>query len=289
MAGEIEDEHWQLQIFTSSFCEGSCTCLVNESCGEWALLERYWNGMRLPLLLDSGERLQMGILLFSSESITGNGFFFDPTAWLAVVAIIVFISVLMWVPMVLHITRPLSRMAEVTSQMAEGNFKVDLPQSRRDEIGLLAYQIKNMAGRLHTLVNGQKRFLSDVAHELGTPIARIQFGLGALEQRVPSENVPRIKSVMDDASQLSQLVEELLDFSRTEIHGEAVTLSRVNLLQLVQRAVRLEVPQHTLVHVFIDDGLNVAASPKLLLRAIANILRNSLNYAGAKRPITIRA
>jgi len=60
---------------------------------------------------------------------------------------------------------------------------VRVRESRSDELGQLASSINQMAERLAGLVNGQKRFLGDIAHELCSPLARAQVALGILENQ----------------------------------------------------------------------------------------------------------
>jgi len=94
-------------------------------------------------------------------------------------------------------------------------------------------------------VNGQKRFLGDVAHELGSPIARIQFGLGILEQHSDAENQKRVADVMEDVSHMSNLVNELLSFSKAEITDFKVALQTTKLLPIMERAVQREKKSET--------------------------------------------
>ncbi len=103
-------------------------------------------------------------------------------------------------------------MSKVTEQIAEGRFDHHLPVERKDELGLLAGGINRMAERLAGFVNGQKRFLGDIAHELCAPIARIQFALGILEQRSEPGTVDDLH---EEVRQMSELVSELLSFSKT--------------------------------------------------------------------------
>ena len=58
--------------------------------------------------------------------VAGKGFFFDPLPWIVVAGAVVLISVLMWIPMVRHITRPLSRITFATEEIARGSFDVAL-------------------------------------------------------------------------------------------------------------------------------------------------------------------
>ena len=252
--------------------------------------KRYWNGIKMPpLSVDALRHPQPGLLLAVSNSITGNGFFFDPLPWMIVATVVILISVLFWIPMVRNITRPLARMTLAAEEIAKGRFEVSIHEPRADEIGRLARAVNHMTSRLFAFVKGQKRFLGDVAHELGSPIARIQFGLGALEQRIKGENRKRVVDIIEDVDHLSKLVNELLAFSRAEINTKAVKLETMGLLPVVQAAVKREVTPAVRVIIRVNPKLRVLASSELLTRALANLLRNAVKYAGDAGPIIISA
>jgi two-component system sensor histidine kinase CpxA len=224
-----------------------------------------------------------------SNSPSGNGFFFDARPWVLVAGVVLLISVLFWIPMVRNITRPLSRMTKATEEIASGRFDVMLDEPRRDEIGRLARAINHMTMRLAAFVKGQKRFLGDISHELGSPLARIQFGLGVLDQRLDGHNRQRLQNVMDDVGHLSRLVAELLAFSRADLKVKSVVLEPVDLLWVVQEAVRREKAPDSEVIIDVDPDIRVLASPDLLTRALANLVRNGVKYAGQAGPIHIVA
>lgn len=250
---------------------------------------RYWSGIRIPLFLEPSAPPAPALLLAVSDSVTGKGFFFDPLPWMIIAAAVILISVLLWVPMVRNITRPLARMTLATEEIAKGRFDVSIHEPRTDEIGRLARAVSHMTSRLSAFVKGQKRFLGDVAHELGAPIARIQFGLGALEQRVQGENRRRVVEVMEDVDHMSKLVSELLAFSRAEMNTKTVRLETMDLLPVVQEAVKRETTPETEIIAEVDPGIRVVASFELLTRALANILRNAVKYAGYTGPIYVSA
>jgi two-component system, OmpR family, sensor histidine kinase CpxA len=198
---------------------------------------------------------------------------------------VLLISVLLWFPMVRNTTRPIVRMTRATEMIARGRFEVSIHERRRDRIGRLAKSINRMAARLSTFVTGQKRFLGDVAHELGSPIARIQFGLGALEQRVDGDNCERVADIMEDVGQLTKLVNELLVFSRAEMKSTTVKLNRIAFLPVAQAVVKREISPPNEVVLEIDPGLEASASAELLSRTLANLLRNAIKYAQATGPM----
>ena len=250
---------------------------------------RYWTGIRLPVPTEPLHPPAPALLLAVSDSITGNGFFFDPLPWMIVAAAIILISALMWIPMVRYITRPLARMTLATEEVANGSFDVSIHESRADEIGRLARAINHMTSRLSAFVKGQRRFLGDVAHELGSPIARIQFGLGALEQRVDGENRKRVIEVMEDVNNMSKLAGELLAFSRADMKSDTIKLERMDLLPVVQTAVKRERTPAAEIITNVDPGIRVMASSDLLTRAIANLVRNAAKYAEGTGPIYVTA
>ena len=250
---------------------------------------RYWTGIRIPLPPDDSHPPAPALLLAVSASVTGNGFFFDPLPWMIVAGAVLLISVFFWIPMVRNITRPLTRMTRATEEIARGRFDVAIHEPRADEIGRLALAINHMTARLSAFVKGQKRFLGDVAHELGSPIARIQFGLGALEQRVSRENHKRVVDVMEDIDHMSQLVNELLAFSRAEMNTRTVKLESIDLLSVIQAAVKREVTPAAQITLKVDPEIRILASAELMTRALANLLRNAVKYAGDAGPITVSA
>lgn len=251
---------------------------------------RYWSGILLPQLHPEPLQPPVGTMLLAvSDTITGKGFFFDPLPWMIVTAVIILISALFWIPMVRNITRPIGRMTRATEEIAKGRFGVPIHERRNDEIGRLAIAIRHMSVRLSAFVKGQKRFMGDVAHELGSPIARIQFGLGALEQRIGKENRQRLIDVMEDVDHLSNLVNELLALSRADLKAKTVKLKKIDLHPVVETAIKRETTPTTTIKVDIDPDIRVFASEELLIRALANLIRNAVKYAGDAGTIKITA
>ncbi len=241
---------------------------------------RYWVGVRVPVLDGSKTRTLPVTLLAVSDSISGSGLFLDFRPWIMVALGALVFSVLFWLPLVRGITRSVAQMTNATEQVAEGHFHVRVNETRRDELGRLGAAINRMSGRLAGFVTGQKRFLGDVAHELCSPIARIQVALGILEQRADVEDI------REEIQQMSQLVNELLSFSKAGLREKEIVLQPVRLADLVRSVVAREGSER--VRLEIAEDLTAAAEPGLLSRALANLVRNALRYGG-ESPIVIRA
>ncbi len=250
---------------------------------------RYWTGIWIWLPPTVEKKAAPAMLLAASNSMTGNGFFFDPIPWVIAATAVILISALLWIPLVRHITKPIGRMTRAAEEIARGKFNVEIPEKRRDEIGRLSDSINHMTSRLRGFVEGQKRFLRDVAHELGSPIARIQFGLGILEQHVDGKNLERLADVTEDVDHMANLVNELLSFSRAEMNPKDIQPVPVELLPIVERVVRREAIIAEQVIIDIAPGTRVMAHPALLSRAVANLVRNAVKYGGQAGAVHIAA
>lgn len=244
---------------------------------------KYWVGARIPIREAGSDDQHPGILLMSAPSFIGTPLFFDYRPWLLIAGAVVLVFVFCWLPFIRGLTRAVAQMSKVTEQIAEGRFDHQLPENRRDELGVLASGINRMAARLSGFVYGQKRFLGDIAHELCAPIARIQFALGVLEHRTEPGTVDDLQ---DEVRQMSSLVSELLSFSKAGMQQTAPTLISVDIARIVADAVSRESVK---ADIAIDEGLTAMADPESLARAIANLLRNAIRYAGDAGPVALIA
>jgi len=180
-------------------------------------------------------------------------------------------------------------MTEATVKIAEGDFDTQLTVKRQDELGLLGASINRMAARLGAFTHGQKRFLGDVAHELRSPLGRMQLALGILDRKVDESGVEYIKDLSDDVKVMSGLTDGLLEFAKAEMRQDMVKLGPVNVADIVWRAVKAEGRPGVEVNVDVDPLLMVKAEPEALFRALANVVRNAIRYAGEAGPIVVGA
>jgi len=228
-------------------------------------------------------------LLFVSRSLNAGGLVVDWTiwAWLGIAAVL--FSVLFWLPLVRGITRSISQMQAATSRIAEGKFDVRVDERRQDELGALGSAINRMAGRLDGFITGQKRFLGDIAHELCSPLARLQMALGILEQRAGESDAARVQDVRDEVEQMSALVNELLSFSKASLGSTALRAQAIDLQAIVDKAIQREMRDGAEIRNDVPTGLTALADPELVVRAVANLLRNAVRYAGGAGPIVVSA
>lgn len=246
---------------------------------------RYWVGIPLGPVRRGPSESDRWVLLIVSPTLHGGGLFFDVTpVVLGGLAALMF-SVAFWFPLVRGISRALVLSTRATEQIAEGRFDVRLSVRRGDELGQLGAAVNRMAERLQEHVLGQKRFLGDIAHELCAPMARMQLALGILESRAGGRELESVRDLRDELEQMSGLVNELLSFSKESLGSAKAPLEIVDLAAVVEEVGRREAVGGATVETRIPAGIRVVVPGALLRRAVGNVLRNAVRYAGREGPI----
>ncbi|HEY3864443.1 MAG TPA: HAMP domain-containing sensor histidine kinase [Verrucomicrobiae bacterium] len=248
----------------------------------WVIVRPRFEGMEPR----HGEPLN---LVMVSETLAAGGLFFDAGPWINVGLAAVALSALLWFPLLRGINRSIAQMTQATRQIAEGRFETRVNEARRDELGDLGRAVNQMAGRLAGLVAGQKRFLGDVAHELCSPLAKMRVSLGILDQRASEQQKEYVARAEEEAAHIAGLVNELLSFSKASLTGPPAALRPVNVRETVDKAVRREAQEGAQIQIDVRGDVAVSADAELLTRALANLLRNAVCYAGEAGPITVAA
>jgi two-component system, OmpR family, sensor histidine kinase CpxA len=248
----------------------------------------YWIGVAMPVI-DKPAPPSPGTLVLASGSARAGGLLVDFRLWIWIGAGAAVFSLLFWLPLVRSITRSLGQMNTATAQIAEGKFEVRVNEKRRDELGSLGAAINRMAARLAGFVSGQKRFTGDIAHELCSPIARMQMAVGILEERADPKDQPYVDDLREEVQHMSGLVNELLSFSKASLGAGHIRLQSIALRPLVEKAVKREAQDGVEIRNEVPEELRAMADPELVVRAVANLLRNAVRYAGEAGPISVSA
>jgi signal transduction histidine kinase len=150
-----------------------------------------------------------------------------------------------------------------------------------DEISRLAGTMNRMLDRLQRGRDRQRRFVSDAAHELRSPVASIrQHSEVALKhpQAVPPQELAR--TVLDEDLRLQHLVEDLLLLARIDEGTEAERPQRVDLDDIVLEEVeRVRQANGTSIDAGKLSGGRVEGDPRRLTRLVGNLLENAARHA----------
>ena len=180
-------------------------------------------------------------------------------------------------------------MTRATESIAEGRFDIQLADSRGDELGRLSHAINRMAARLKDFVTGQKRFLGDAAHELCSPLVRMELALSILEERADEKSLSLVKDVREEVTHMRKLANDLLNFSKASLGVSHLKLESVSVSAVIEAARALEKKSRLRRENQPARRPESLGNFELLYRAVANLLRNAARYAGDGGPISVEA
>jgi len=194
-----------------------------------------------------------------------------------------------------YLTSPVVRLRAATQQLAAGDLtaRAGVPGSRRhDEMAQLTRDFDRMAERLQNLVDAQRRLLSDISHELRSPLARLNVALELARQRSGAEARTALDRIDRETNRLNEMIERLLTIARLEAGGQAVEKSPVRLVELIDEIARdaaFEAQSRRCeVEVTIVDDCVVSGSASLLHSAIENVVRNAIRYTQEGSSVQVR-
>ena len=162
--------------------------------------------------------------------------------------------------------------------------------ARNDELADLGRDFDRMASRLQASMEGQRRLLHDVSHELRSPLARLQAAVGIMRQK-PEQPAQMITRIEDETTRIDQLVGELLTLSRLEageLPGAEEEIDMHDLVAEVVHDASFEAQAQGRQVVWDETGsVTLQGRAELLHSAIENVIRNSLKHAPESRSVWI--
>jgi signal transduction histidine kinase len=140
-------------------------------------------------------------------------------------------------------------------------------------------------------------FVSNVTHELKTPIALIRLAVETLEMRrytSPEESEKFLQTIGRETQRLSQLVDNILDFARLEAGRHVFRFEEVDVVQLVRETVEAFRPRFEHLGFVVDLDLPpslpaVRGDQVALTHCLLNLLDNAIKYSKARRRVRIAA
>lgn len=217
-----------------------------------------------------------------------------------------------------RITTPLVELANISKRMTELDFEAKYrPRvGYRNEIDILGRDMNMLSETLEKTIselksaNNQlqidiekknevdemrKEFLSNVSHELKTPLALIQGYAEGLKECINEDAQSRdfyCEVIMDEADKMNRMVKKLLTLNQLEFGNEAVVMERFDLTELIQGVVNAQailLEQNGIRLDFEADGpMYVWADEFKVEEVVTNYLSNAIHYAAYEKRILIR-
>lgn len=236
-------------------------------------------------------------------------------AYVGLIATLVSALIILWVTD--RITKPIMQLKDISEQMKNLNFENKYVSRGQNEIDLLGEHINQLSASLeHTIselktANNElqkdlekkeqidemrKEFLSNVSHELKTPLALIQGYAEGLKEGINQDDAESrdfyCDVIMDEANKMSIMVKKLLDLNQLEFGNDIVALERFDIVELLrnflqsaeilvqQSDVTLRMEEYPPIYVWADEYKTE--------EVIRNYFSNAMNHVGGDRIIEIK-
>lgn len=182
---------------------------------------------------------------------------------------------------------PVNAASRAAERIERGDLSARVPVTSSDEFGTWAERFNRMAGsleetivRLEAAQSQNRRFVSDVAHELRTPLAALVAEASLLREHLdalPAEARRTGELVILDIGRMRVLVEDLMELSRFDAAAEKVRLQPVAVERLLRSVAAARHPDAVLE--LPDEPVVIETEPRRLERIVANLLDNAREHA----------
>ena len=190
-----------------------------------------------------------------------------------------------------HIAKPIERISQKARKMAKGQLAIDFTEKSYFEIEELSEVLNQTTDELSKIDRLQKELIANISHDLRTPLTMI-VGYAEVMRDIEGENTPEnIQVIIDEATRLSSLVNDLLEISRIQGGRAERRDERFDLALLTEETVnryrRLK-ENSGFVFEFEERGdCTVNADKAKILQVLCNLLNNAINYSEDNRTIRV--
>lgn len=213
-------------------------------------------------------------------------------------------------------TKPILELSEISEKMSEMNFDVKYKVTTNDEIATLGQSMNRLAENLEKnirelkMANNElaldnerktavdemrKEFLSNVTHELKTPIALIQGYAEGLVDDVNDDPEGRkyyADVIVDEAKKMNVMVKKLLSLNQLEFGKAQIDLERFDIVAVIKsvlRASEIMISQKGIKVIFEEKNpIYVWADEYMMEEVITNYVSNAINHIDGKKIIEIK-
>ena len=183
-----------------------------------------------------------------------------------------------------RVSRPLKRLAAAAESVTNGSYDVPIPTAHMSvELQRLSEAFRRMSSRLSDTEASRTRLLSDLAHEIRTPLATLEAYIDGLEDGVVAADATSWSTMRDQVTRLRRLTADLRETAAAEEHALNLQLEVTDLADIVTTSVEAVVPRYRAKGVEVVAEVSRRTVPvrvdrDRLSQVLANLLDNALRH-----------
>jgi len=215
--------------------------------------------------------------------------------WISALVAMIFASVVLSLVSKKILINPLAQINNVAKRFANGEVNRRVSIESKDEIGELANSFNIMAESLEKVENNRRDFISNVSHELRSPITSIKgFIAGIIDGVIPKDKEGYyLDRAYSEIKRLTRLINDLLDLSAIEAGKLKFDMKKININELIRLCVinneqNIKEKEIVLKVELQNEKCYVNADEDKTMQVITNLLDNAIKYCGSNGIIRIR-
>ncbi len=191
------------------------------------------------------------------------------------------------------ILRPVEELTEAARRMAAGGLDHRVRVTSRDEVGALGLAFNQMAESLERQERLRRQMVTDVAHDLRTPLTNIRGQIEAMQDGLVDPGPEVLASLHEEVMFLSRLVSDLQDLSLVEAGKLRLELQPFHVGEEIERVVQALPPEEPgegpVIELDLPDLPEALADPARFRQIVSNLLSNARTHTPRAGRIGIRA
>jgi len=214
--------------------------------------------------------------------------------WIVTIVLIL-LSVLLAIFLSGRMSRPIHAVTRAARDLAAGKLDVRLPVKTHDEIGQMTEALNDLSIELGHTESLRHELIANVSHELRAPLAVIQgYAETVRDVSWPNEEkrTEQLNIIADEASRLTRVVKDILDYSRLQAGVEHLNLQSFPVcpvLRELQKQYDLEAGLHKVTIQMDCPDIDVIFDRDRFVQVIHNLLNNAINHAQPDSTVKISA
>jgi len=173
------------------------------------------------------------------------------------------------------LTNPIKRLVSAAKAVSEGNMKSRVKISDKDEIGKLSETFNLMAKNLEIQESLRKKLISNVAHELRTPISAMRGEIEGMVDGLITTDKEQLKSLYEETGRLKNILDDIDELSQAQASALSLKKQPIELKPLL-RDITERFNKGVSLGFQCDDGLLINADPDRLSQILINLLSNAM-------------